>query len=126
MAQRIGKCGTCGETNSLGWYSKSVPKNYYGSYDLNVLDAVSVAYCTEECRDAADAAAEMTARPAVARDTTRDLCDRFLATQGKPITPQLAMLRGQILTMLADRDCAALNAWLDSGEDAPHSFYGVR
>jgi hypothetical protein len=66
MAQNIAECGTCGETNFCNWYGKDAPKDSYGRIDRDYMDSNPVAYCSEECRDKADAVSatpEAVARP---------------------------------------------------------------
>jgi len=66
MAQNIAECGTCGETNFCNWYGKDAPKDRHGRIDRDYMDSKPVAYCSEECRDAADAV------PTTPEDTMTD------------------------------------------------------
>lgn len=55
MASYISKCGTCGVKNFTSFYSKHAPHDRHGRVDRDYMDSRPVAYCSEECRDKADA-----------------------------------------------------------------------
>ncbi|WP_407992458.1 hypothetical protein [Kitasatospora sp. CMC57] len=72
------------------------------------------------------AQAEAGIRTQIATRSTEQLCYDFAATEGLSVAdPAVPMVRGWLMDELEQRDVDALDAWLESGEDLPHRFFGV-
>jgi len=57
--------------------------------------------------------------------TTEQLISDFEATNDKAPSIDVAMVRGWIMAELEARNAEAFNAFIDSGQDSPRTFYEV-
>ncbi|GAA0705082.1 hypothetical protein GCM10010193_70150 [Kitasatospora atroaurantiaca] len=103
MAQNIAECGTCGETNFCNWYGKDAPKDSYGRIDRDYMDSNPVAYCSEECRDKADAGPTTPEDTVATNQIPTDLSDLIALLNATPANER-QQISDRLAAQLGDQE----------------------